>query len=854
MPHLKRGVAALLGLAIVLLPACTSDQRDPASAASTSASSPSPTSTSPYPEALCTTEGVTGSTLTAQGDSALNNDKLDLAEKLYNTALSRTGASEVERECAARGLAQLAIKNKKPTAAPSLSKAASGWDSFYATWVSPTVRVGTPLLVLFVLLLFASRLITRWVVGPDTPGSRRYSRVFSMVATVSLLYSAFEFAVILPLLRSNSYSSQIRGIQFTAGLAVLFQIALLYVAWFVISHEREPRQSTAIMVILTLSVLVLAAMIMGTESPWTAGLLACVLGALGVMTLAWTRGTALGLRIAGHTKEGGDNPGLAQFVHDRLFALGTLPPRGIQRTQGTDVDSLPAAALKLLPEGPVSKAAALVIALATQSTPWIAHVTEQSDGSLSIVLLRNGVVADARVIHASDVALPGPSPTATTTSASASTGAASTSGAATSDREKWSVELRTAAAAFILLALSRRYDHLTHGLSGATEWRSVAAQVIATDSATRLRPDEQVALLARAVAFDGKNVAAEVAFLNTTYRVGAASRRQTWQYAVRLEAVLQNRIRHEAEFSALRLRVLFNLTVAWLNYAELVLVRGAADQDLPSRDEALKHADNYVSKLLESLQLGKKVKSLDSLVKEIEAASWYFKDMIRLAQQEAASQRKISEASPPKASSMLARYERACWLVANEEWSEALAEIDMVRHDPSIRVWARQDPFFERLHQLPYDSGRWARQFKADVGDPIPGDFLDLAPFIAHKGALQQRGIYTAVQLRQSRTSFLLSELGITVGVAHRWYTLAELYRSLTEMPPSDTNDQAAKAVGILFLLLAVNVDSIAELTPRLEENNIESFGDKLLDAARPFAVVAPTVAELRAWVAGLAR
>ena len=86
-------------------------------------------------------------------------------------------------------------------------------------------------------------------------------------------------------------------------------------------------------------------------------------------------------------------------------------------------------------------------------------------------------------------------------------------GTAATEPADWSVELRTAAASFVLLKLADRYFHLRAGLSGAKDWRGVALQVIAADPASRLGRQEKREILARAVGFDGSNVAAELALL-----------------------------------------------------------------------------------------------------------------------------------------------------------------------------------------------------------------------------------------------------------------------------------------------------------------------------------------------------
>ena len=70
------------------------------------------------------------------------------------------------------------------------------------------------------------------------------------------------------------------------------------------------------------------------------------------------------------------------------------------------MSTLPQDALSLIPEGTVAKLAALFVSLFTPATPWRADVAEQSDGSIVVSILRNGVAADAVVIRASTLWLP----------------------------------------------------------------------------------------------------------------------------------------------------------------------------------------------------------------------------------------------------------------------------------------------------------------------------------------------------------------------------------------------------------------------------------------------------------------
>ncbi len=93
-----------------------------------------------------------------------------------------------------------------------------------------------------------------------------------------------------------------------------------------------------------------------------------------------------------------------------------------------------------------------------------------------VSILRNGVAADAVVIRASTLWLPdrsasnaGAASIADDTSPAATGSSAGSGPPGPGTAPDWTVELRTAAAAFILLTLARRYYHLRAGLSGAQD-------------------------------------------------------------------------------------------------------------------------------------------------------------------------------------------------------------------------------------------------------------------------------------------------------------------------------------------------------------------------------------------------
>jgi hypothetical protein len=217
---------------------------------------------------------------------------------------------------------------------------------------------------------------------------------------------------------------------------------------------------------------------------------------------------------------------------------------------------------------------------------------------------------------------------------------------------------------------------------------------------------------------------------------------------------------------------------------------------------------------------------------------------------------------------LLARYENACALTRGrkqrgtakaEEYSEALAELEIVVADPTMLMWARTDPSLAELHdfdqvrqacaaahQTPAQRAETAfkivARFKALVGDPVPADFLSLSPFAAYRDALALCGIHDACRLRRTRGRELRSELSITRGEVTRWRQVTSLYLMAEAYRSPDGNG----ATGAVFLLLQADLDSVVAVREALRPP--AELRERLLGLARDWAVVAPGEEEIGTW------
>ena len=651
----------------------------------------------------------------------------------------------------------------------------SAWDAFFHDWVKPVVHFGTPALIVFAVLLTLTRVLTGVLVTKDSLGIRSAKNsarwpvsVMYWFGVTCLLYAAIEATIVFPLARDvmfgQSKPKSAPPAPWTAEFSIGMVAAAGVVVWVLycvvgrprwrqvhvpgLSKRRRKDQGLGPHARLGWTVPISAGMalaagvlIVGVIGLWwhyprlngrlMPGAYSPLLALLGVVIVGRARGIGMGLVLQGHDKTGSDDAGLAASVRARLYTLASHGPSGIQVTQQTDVSTLPQEALDLIPEGNLAKLAALFISLFTPATPWRADVTEQSDGSIVISVLRNGVAADAVVIRASTLYLPDKSAGNAGTGSSAddtkpadgdSPGGSSPAGSDTA--ADWTVELRTAAAAFILLTLAKRYYHLHAGLSGARDWRSVAMQVIATDPGCRLSAEDRRALLANAVAEDDGNMAAQLALLNTSYRT-TADQRENRQFAERLFDLLE-RVPTEEGMWPLRLRLRFNLLSALLNEAASFHrpgVRPRSDRVAEASDAAkvrkvLRAAAEQAGHLVLFWQDRGNRRAFPELWQDMAAAVTTAAKDVTVEWERRFSDKMVvgwTESSADGADGKIkmtlqARYGHACTLIGQAAisarpppsclYAQALDELEMVTAVQYFRTWARSDPSLAELHDV----------------------------------------------------------------------------------------------------------------------------------------------------------
>jgi hypothetical protein len=809
--------------------------------------------------------GEAGSRPVAEADRLTVAGAYRAAAELYHDVLAAPGSRPVERDCAARGLAVIALTQSSPPDPTAAQRASSRWNAFFAGWIRPTLGFGVPALAVFVFLLAGARVVTPLVVSAGTPGSDPDSPGQNGVPYWTGVGALAVAAVTL-----TAGLAATDGVAKTAARALesvsacyLVAAALLLAATYPLpgtvdlAGERgraRVARVTAFLLAALLGVLAVAGVGPVHWGNATALILtSAVLVAGGLWLVARVRGTALAMLIEG--KGLGDNDSItAEAVRVRLHAMGSQEPRGLQIVQQADVTALPGDALSLLPDGALAKAAGALVKLFQPSCPWRLRVTRTDDATLALQLSRNGRLASSGTVRLSELGLlPAPAGPPRST-AEATSGSAPEGGRADADLDHQHGAALTAAAAFALVELSHRHPALTAGLHGAVDWRSVAAHAIATEPGAALDIEARRTLLAYAVSFDSGNLAALAGWVYRSYPLGA-SPGQALRHVHALRRVydlVEDRAGGGGAGAGdpLAQRLLFNLAVGWVHYAEQVSVDAAgpaaggvpdvAGVPEPSAAAALAYARWYLDRLEAALAAAP-----DGILKsELLAAA---RLLPRTGQ--APADPGVSGPEPFLGTpTMLVRYERACARLAQDppDRAGALVDLMLATRVPGNRSWARTDPSFRSLFSDPRTAAELAdaRQFKAMVGDPVPQSLLELATFDKYRADLRDRGVRGAAELAAMTRPWLVSELKITPGLAGQWQNLAELELLLAQ--PTPDHEPGDTPTGVLFALLQAGVDSATDF----RSHDPGTLRAALLAVSASLAVVVPSRGRLAALAA----
>jgi hypothetical protein len=446
----------------------------------------------------------------AQGQQVLLAGNLRVAEDYFTTALAEDAANTDAQQ----GLSQIA-KLQAPDSPPVFD-----WDTFYADRIEPAYRLlgafAVALAVLFTLSSLTARLMVR-VHAQAWPGApRRCARWLSLVLITGLT----AIFPIYPMFKPFTEHDVVPWVCVAVALAVLLLFAVLW--WWAYQAVAEQGEADAArrrpaadpkwarsrfrsdwwpppVALGTVAALGAVLWFTGLSTPYPRLLLAYgVLIAFGIIITATAFGQNCRLQVATATKEGSEDAAAKDYLLGRLQTLGTEQTHGLDASAGgTPLSSLPSQDLSGLPSGAlVSTIARIMFALRPDLT-WRAQVTLVDANRVAMSLARNGRLAFTGVFSRSDMGLAAPP--------------ADPAGAAAA-AEVARAQLLTGAAAFILVQLSSVHPELREALCGATQWQSVALQVIGS-SVSLSQGENPAALLRTAANLDPGNATAHFRYL-----------------------------------------------------------------------------------------------------------------------------------------------------------------------------------------------------------------------------------------------------------------------------------------------------------------------------------------------------
>jgi hypothetical protein len=227
-----------------------------------------------------------------------------------------------------------------------------------------------------------------------------------------------------------------------------------------------------------------------------------VLTAAGVWLWDFVRRSQLKLRV---TVQGSEPDKAAANLRGIIADMGAAFPRGVEVPIGPDVTFLTDVDFTVVGAKDVTNALKAVLQAVKPYVPWELLINVVTDDRLAVVLSRNGEQVASEIVDRTSLRLD-----------TASMKELAEPGAKKDDPVVVPA-LWTFPAALAVVRIAEIHRRPA-GLGGATNWRSIAYHHIATTQLRPLHPTAERAILGRAVDLDPGNLAAALAFWNSSYR------------------------------------------------------------------------------------------------------------------------------------------------------------------------------------------------------------------------------------------------------------------------------------------------------------------------------------------------
>ena len=510
--------------------------------------------------------------------------------------------------------------------------------------------------------------------------------------------------------------------------------------------------------------------------------------AFAAVILWWSLATRMRISVSVAGKS--DDAGASEVI-TLLRELGAEGPDGIEIPRGTDVDVLAGKNIVDKPTGWMSTALALVQQV-LGFTPWRVVIDENKDDDETYVIIsRNGRSHGSALIHGKPWGESGPSV----------------------DRTKM-------AAAFVLMSLAEGYAQSDFaGLAGATSWRSVGLQYVAS-SGHDLAPAKRKFLLLQAIDLDPANKLAQLALKHEQYRMAkdpaelADYRRWLLDTAAGFPDLRAVQLR--TRYTALAVSINRDAAIAWKG-------RDAWTSVAPSA-ETIEAAHLLKDSLSACHDLG--------LARSMAAAAtpllvfthvWLPSELARVPRTPTRTYNEVGITAlqadpidPP---------------TRGAEQIEQLAQVTSL--DAEIEeAWA--DPTFTYLRKLP----TWVEKLGRG-----PRALVEIEPFVRYAETLGTLGLDTVETLRDTLMSDteLAQALGIRLPACHRLQASVRLISRLA------TENLMPQRIDIFAALWDMGIHEIAELLTDLRDSRTLAcaIAAQVEKGRRP----APDVVALTEWI-----
>lgn len=500
-----------------------------------------------------------------------------------------------------------------------------------------------------------------------------------------------------------------------------------------------------------------------------------LISAVGLLLWDWRRRSTKKLLV---TVDGEDTAKAVDNLRGIIADMGSANPRGVLMPVGPDATFLKDVDFTTFGVGGWANAVKSFVLAIKPHVPWNLAVSVVSDDRLAVTLRRNHAPIASEVIDRTWLKLDAGSLADLEKDAPASE-------KLPAGEEPEKAQLWPFPAALALCSMAEVSWHAP-GLGGATNWRGMALQHLATSQLRRRRTVSRV-LLGRALDLDPHNHAASLAYWRAIYR-DASSEEQLTRYRDLLKELVK-KIEERRE-PAILLRALYSLTATQINLSD------------PDAGDSQRRLADLVDRLTPS-GVGRSWRAFTAELgfdrtHGARELALTMKPLVEdLAKMADPAQLEDEGAGGPSR-----HYSQAC--VTRNEPLRAVPLLQLADVEPDLAAWRALDPQLESLHEDP--------AYREAFGKEVPTDLLGIEPFASYQNVLKPAGLTTATQFVDLGRPALQRQLDVPYWIAERMVRLAGFAVTLDERGLGEW------AVPLTDLLGKKNIESLKPRPPLLRE------------------------------------